>query len=204
MHVPPVAFRKDSWDQDIWNSVRHGNEYGIRGMFSGCVVDVGAHIGAFCSLAESFGARQIIAVEPDENNFDLLRFNCKHLLNDGRLTVHNRAISRYKGVRFSKEHDTWPNTGGALYAPNLTGAVEGITLDELIAEVDMPILLKLDCEGAEFGALRASQLKNVVAIVGEFHGVVDAIRSDLIAKGFAFSSHQTGERIGLFGANRTL
>jgi len=204
MHVPPIVFRKDSWDEDIWNSVRHGNEYGIKGMFGGCVVDVGAHIGAFCSLAESFGARRIIAVEPDEDNFDLLRFNCKHLLNDGRLAVHNKAISTHEGVRFSKAHDTWPNTGGALYVPNLTGAVEGITLDKLIAEVDMPILLKLDCEGAEFGALRASQLKNVVSIVGEFHGVVDGIRADLIAKGFAFSSHQTGERIGLFGANRTL
>ena len=204
MNSHPIAFRKGSWDESIWNSVREANEYGIKGRFEACVVDIGAHIGAFVSLAESIGAKHIIAVEPDVLNLELLQYNSRHLLNDGRLVVHSKAIAECSNLKFSKVYDTWPNTGGASYAPSIDGTVDGITIDELIQDIDMPILLKMDCEGAEFGSLKASRLKNVQAIVGEYHGDPEQLKQDLIAKGFEFSSHATSAGLGLFGAHRTL
>lgn len=197
-----VAFRAGSWDQDIWNSVRYKNEYGITERFEGCVLDIGAHIGAFSSLALAFGAKRIIAVEPDEDNCDLLRFNSKHMIRSGVLSVYQAAIAEKDGTKFAKAADTWPNTGGAAYCESPTGNIKGVSIDTLLRHIDLPVLIKIDCEGAEFAALEGSGLEKVVAIVGEYHGNVDTLRDNLMAKRFAFSSHATGQNIGLFGANR--
>lgn len=198
-----VLFREGSQDRDIWHAVRVKNEYGLTGHWPGDVVDVGAHIGAFSTLAATIGARRIIAIEPDPDNAYILRFNTRKL--GDKITVLEKAIG-CKGRKHSLVEDTWPNTGGVSYSESESGTVEAISLDDAFALLEGPILLKLDCEGCEYCALSTCDLSKVTAVVGEFHeswgGQVSTLEKILTEAGFLFSFHYTGAGIGLFGAHR--
>lgn len=198
-----VIFREGSQDKAIWHSVRVKNEYGLSGHWPGDVVDVGAHIGAFSTLAATIGARKIVAIEPDPDNAYLLRFNTRHL--HGKIAIIEKAVG-CPGKKHSLVEDTWPNTGGVSYAESESGTVDTVSLDEAFAMLEAPILLKLDCEGCEYCALQNCDLSKVTAIVGEFHeswgGQVKNLQELLTGQGFLFSHHYTGAGIGLFGAHR--
>ena len=174
-----VAFRVGSEDASIWDAIAHKNEYGIR-EWRGDVIDIGAHIGAFVHIAGNAGARIVYAIEPDANNFQLLKFNTNTISN---VIYDNLAVGPSFGVAH-KHHDTWPNTGGQAWRHDCSefgsDAIKMKTLDTVIAALrfhafnkeqpsDVPILLKLDCEGMEYDILRNSNLPGVKGIVGEYH-----------------------------------
>ncbi len=198
-----VAFREGSQDRDIWHSVRIKNEYSLHGKWLWDVIDVGAHIGAFTSLVASMGARKIIAVEPDPDNAYLLRFNTRSIKD--RVTVIEKAVG-CSGMKHALVEDTWPNTGGVSYAESPEGTVETVRLNDLLQDLEGPVLLKLDCEGCEYCAVSSADLSKVTAIVGEFHeswgGQVSQLEMALTSQGFLFSYHYTGAGIGLFGAHK--
>ena len=204
-----TTFRPESWDANIWKSVVEGNEYGISGKWEGDVLDVGAHIGSFTYYAiEKLGARVVVAVEPDANNFALLTSNLQTYIGSGRVMPMNFAVSNAQRATLESEAIPIQNTGGVHYIPDENGEVACIRLDELLSFLRPPVLLKIDCEGCEFEALQtAGNLDAITAIVGEYHcgrgdgNTLTLLRDLLVSRGFEFSN-KGDENIGLFGAHR--
>src|SRR5262245_53803879 len=56
------------------------NLYGLNNLDGAVVIDVGAHIGSFTSKAVESGARTVISVEPNPENFNALESNTAHFV----------------------------------------------------------------------------------------------------------------------------
>ncbi len=151
------------------------------------VVDVGANIG-FTSLyfASRYGARLVVAVEPDPDNATLLRRNLAQ--NGIEAVVLESAVGPDDRVaRFARTTDS--NLGRVADAGI---AVEMLSMASILerigdAEIDM---LKIDIEGGEgalFDAADLSWLRRVRAMMIEFHPeVVDRAAIVEIITGYGF------------------
>jgi FkbM family methyltransferase len=153
------------------------------------VVDIGANIGFFSMLAAARGAR-VTAYEPHPESFRHLQRNtrkwgvdCRQaaVVGDGservRLYVHPERSSRntLTGAEIG--------SGEALTTAIDVPAIE--FSDVLREPVD---LLKVDCEGAEFGFLdQADVVRNAKRIIAEVHataGDPEQLRRAVEAAGF--------------------
>lgn len=155
------------------------------------VVDVGAHGGAFARLVTDHQPRaRVVGVEAHADNAELLRLNCE------RMVAHGRAVGMHAAVDYSGRPlmlvssmgegglatcGSWVVPRGerpAEIPPTFTldeRPLPTVTLEDLMYEhgrrrID---LLKLDCEGSEFGILAHSpsvRAGHVRHVVGEYHG----------------------------------
>ena len=210
---PRFHYRPGSWDPAIWHSVVSANEYGFsdshdsRIPWRGDVIDVGGHIGAFTHLAlTKLNARRVFVVEPDPDNFVMLRKNLADHIADGRVVAINGGIGEV-GKTLQLHNNPGTNTGCAEYAENPSGTINVVSLQQLIADANAPVLLKLDCEGCEYVALLSDvNLGPVQEIIGEFHENDTRNVSDLQAalehRGYRFSYTRTTDNQGLFSASR--
>lgn len=205
------TFRPNTWDENIWNSIVIQNEYGIHNNWPGIVIDIGGHIGSFSYFMLQYKqAKKVIVIEPDPYNFKILTTNLQEFIDTNRVVAINAGIGKPNSQLklFAPIHD---NTGGISYVSAPNGDIQTITLDNLIDLADNEsILLKVDCEGCEYEALRCcTKLQKIQAIVGEFHVRLDCgpetLRSLLESNNFAFRYHFTSSsnNIGLFGAHQT-
>jgi FkbM family methyltransferase len=182
-------------------------------------VDIGGHIGAFaCFAADKLKSRQVIAVEPNWKNIQLLDENAT-----SRPVIEPvwAAAAGKSGHRLRRIGESFPNTGGARYEPceaheSPEGPALSITLDGLLHTADyVPVLVKLDCEGAEYDILEAwKNTDKVGAVIGEWHAESDEDeakrRAQLISifesRGYAVSvgpRHKPdGPIVGLFAAHK--
>jgi FkbM family methyltransferase len=202
-------FRPNTWDAGIWNSVVEHNEYGIINNWPHNVIDIGGHIGSFSYfITVNKGAKKVITLEPDPDNFNILQYNLQEQIQQGFVVAFNAGIGHpnLSLSLFAPIHD---NTGGMSYTESVFGSIPSFTLDSLIDLLDdSPILLKLDCEGCEYTALeQCTKLSRINAIVGEFHVRGEkgphCLQNILINQNFIFNFHFKGsEHIGLFGAHQ--
>jgi FkbM family methyltransferase len=204
------SFRPNTWDANIWNSIVESNEYSIIDNWPHNVIDIGGHIGSFSYfITAKKGAKKVIVLEPDPNNFHLLQQNLKPQIDNGVVIAFNAGIGSPNST-LSLVAPIADNTGGISYTESDSGTIRTFTLDNLIDLLvdDSPILLKLDCEGCEYTALeQCTKLSRINAIVGEFHVRGDknheSLKNILVSHNFLFSSHFTGSNyIGLFGAHQ--
>lgn len=131
------------------------------------IVDAGANIGV-SSLYFSmvFPQATVVAVEPDEDTFELLVRNCAHRKNilavNAALWSHDRGVS----IR-SSANGSWAHTVAD------GGLTKSMTLRQLISLVDAAslLVLKLDIEGAEKEVCRVSEseLRQAPCILVEPH-----------------------------------
>lgn len=131
------------------------------------VVDIGAHIGmTSIPWAKEQPRATFFAYEPDPNTYANLQRNIK------ANRVHNlRAINAGlapTSCKLSQETHAW-NTGGNRSQPSPQGTVSGITL-QTIKDRHRPTVLKIDCEGAEFGSVEGDILVDVESVIIEIHG----------------------------------
>ena len=212
-------FRPGTEDEGIWNAIYVANDYGLQGEWHGTVVDIGGHIGAFaCFAADKLKSRQVIAVEPNWKNIQLLDENAT-----SRPVIEPvwAAAAGKSGHRLRRIGETVPNTGGARYEPceaheSPEGPALSITLDGLLHTADyVPVLVKLDCEGAEYDILEAwKNTDKVGAVIGEWHAESDEDeakrRAQLInifeSRGYEVSvgprHKEDGPIVGLFAAHK--
>ncbi len=166
------------------------------------VIDVGAHIGSFALKAWKAGA-EVWAFEPEQENYDLLTRN---IAQNGAWMVHafQDAIMGETGPATLYKWQKSPgNTGsygmhyGAAFdAPAVM--INAITLAEALLLLDGPCdLLKLDCEGAEYGILErcpAGVLGKIKRIIMEWHISVAAagcLQDRLLGTGFVLDKFNT-------------
>lgn len=135
------------------------------------VVDVGGHIGSFSvKTASKSGAAKIYTCEPFPPTFDILRSNTEKF---DHVEVSRIAISNRSGTDTLYFSEANPAENSLVRKTDNSIDVSLMTLEEFldskkITNVD---LLKLDCEGAEFEILHASEnvLGRIQKMVMEVH-----------------------------------
>ncbi|MDP2189353.1 MAG: FkbM family methyltransferase [Sphingobacteriaceae bacterium] len=122
------------------------------------VLDIGANVGFFSLLAwYKLPAAKILAFEPIARNFKLLQKNTAGIPANNLLAQH-AAVSDVVGeivLRFNEQDIT---TSASLLA-NSTGGTEEVVASTTLAaifeqhQLRKVDLLKMDCEGAEYGII---------------------------------------------------
>jgi FkbM family methyltransferase len=147
------------------------------GRFPGArtVVDIGANLGVFALYAARQGASRIIAFEPNAAAFGCMQRNIAESRMEQRILPRRLAVSGTAGrtVRFPRDASVY----NAIAPDDAAGdfeTVETVSLAAIVAQ-DAPQgidLLKMDCEGAEYDILYASDapLERVREIRMEYHG----------------------------------
>jgi FkbM family methyltransferase len=199
-------FRPDSYDKFIIDEVWKNDEYFLERAdvpVDGCIVDIGAHIGAFAVKADSvFPGRTIIALEPVPANFRLLRQNLKRngcrsgVALEMAVTATTGRTMVYLDPANTAGHST------AVHVSQVATPAKGITLADLVKRYDLPRLgfLKIDCEGGEYGILLASDFHALAPRISnlalEYHPVeshgFEQLRPLLEAEGFSMTAHKDG------------
>jgi len=112
------------------------------------LIDCGANIGlSVLHFAHEFPEAQIIAIEPDDDNFKLLRKNTRYFGN--RITPLKGGVWNASGKLSIRN----PEAGAAGFQVEIAddGAIQAYTIDEIctMAGVKAPFLVKVDIEGAQ-------------------------------------------------------
>jgi FkbM family methyltransferase len=215
-------FRAGTCDANVFRSVVELNEYALPDTLAAdeLILDIGAHIGSFTQACLDRGARRIMAFEPDPENFQRLRRHLAPEIGAGWVSPLPCAVtSSSAGLLVLSEYLVSPeevNTGGACVrrigagrlVPSLN--IESVTLALSVGAVQ---LLKLDCEGSEWGILhrlfcRPDLALPVAAVCGEYHPGheyrPEELRPWLVGLGFDhIRTRPHGESgLGLFWASR--
>ena len=160
------------------------------------ILDIGANVG-FSTLffATSFPDATIISVEPDPDNYNLLKQNVAPIVSAGRCCTYHAAAWHSPGEvqltdassdgRFASVRVTESRGDVARLA---TAMKIGDILDD--AGLDSVDLVKMDAEGAErelFKREHASWLARVGAVAAEFHADArEASDADNVLAEFGF------------------
>jgi FkbM family methyltransferase len=141
------------------------------------IVDIGAHIGSFTSLAAKyFPNATIYSFEPLRPNYQLLVRNSPK----GRVRTQNLAVLGFYGNEAG--HDLYPGSEleHAYRSRQLTNA---ISAERLLRKFKLQRIdfLKIDCEQSEVNIFREldylDRLKDIDVISGEWH--FDTARTEL-------------------------
>lgn len=166
------------------------------------VIDIGANFGSFSVLASrKVGpAGRVIAFEPDPRVFERLVRNVA-INKLGNVTVNNEAVAAAEGVMQLYVHDRSafttlaPDVDGRISADARTVRVRTRTLASVIDGLDAEIgLLKIDCEGSEYGildALDARTASRIRQITMEVHEIEGRQMSEVPARLRALGFHVT-------------
>ena len=134
------------------------------------IIDCGSNMGiAVLYFKVIYPEARIIAFEPSEVPFDLLRRNVQSFKH-GDITIHNLAVSDQKGTIpfYYEEHNPTSLRGSVCKerASSKRGEVEAVRLSDYINEpVDF---LKIDVEGAEHALVKDLVLQNKLYLISQF------------------------------------
>ncbi|MBR1252067.1 FkbM family methyltransferase [Bradyrhizobium sp. AUGA SZCCT0169] len=137
------------------------------------LLDCGANYGYWSTMVSSrrYGSQRAIAIEPSSSNYAYLRRNA--VLNGDRFETLKSAIGEKSGTAYlsGRKH------ASMLIADHVEGgeAVPMVSLDDLMDRMDlstMRLVLKLDVEGLEIGAMigGARLLRTDCVVICEDHG----------------------------------
>ncbi len=139
-----------------------------------CVIDIGAHIGAFTVFAAKYAKHgQVYAYEPHPENFQLLKENIA-LNGLKNIQTFNLGVGGHNGE--SKLYiDEANNAGHSMF--NVTDSsivMQLISLSSIFEDNELEYcdLLKIDCEGAEYEILFNAPgviLDKIGSIAMEYH-----------------------------------
>ncbi len=190
---------------EIINDVRIRNFYLDKGfgVFSpgDIVIDIGAHIGAFAIECAIRGAT-VLAFEPDPENFAILKKNIEANDFENIISAYDTAVSNFTGIA-ELYKDSKNNGSHSLLKGCIDNGISGsvkvktISLDDILKDYLKIKLIKLDCEGAEYGILESSDLDKVEKIVCELHNrdKSPGLVKHLEKSGFEVTWHY-GKRLG--------
>lgn len=180
------------------------------------IVDVGANIGASVLwLGRHYPEARIMAIEPNPEAVTLLTANASRNGLMGRVQIWQVAVGGRKStgrlVEGRSLADTRLTSTDDLGLPNGRGRVQVVALQDVLARLDCDIdLLKVDCEGGEFGLLGEAthaDLARVWAVVGEYHASAarswSTLERHLTEAGFSVRAEtQAKNGVGTFVATR--
>jgi FkbM family methyltransferase len=143
------------------------------------VLDIGGFIGDSSYYALKAGAKQVISIEPDQENLKIYKLQDHY--NDPRLIVLEQAVSDTDSESDLFVNDTTPNKGTPTLRKTRGRSkikVSTISFSSLIKQYN-PTILKIDCEGGEI--YFDYNLPNVIALSMELHlGIIGEEKSNYI------------------------
>jgi FkbM family methyltransferase len=153
-------------DANMHREVVESNQYHLnkQNMRDRIVIDIGANIGAFALYAATLGAKQVVAVEPISMSYNTF---LKNISRTGlsTITTHKKLVSD-KGNQFIKVSIN--DNAGANSMYNVSDnfeVVETMTFRDIMNQIaGHDILLKLDCEGAEYDIILNADPMDMVRI----------------------------------------
>jgi FkbM family methyltransferase len=175
----PIAYRAGESDLDVFRQIFIEREYSCLDgeEIDGLIIDCGANVGySSAYLLERFPRAHLLAVEPDQGNFEMLLKNVARF-GDRATCVHGGVWSNRCGLVFDEN----PYRDGRAWAIRVrearqgeTAAIEAFSIPDLMAmtQNDRVSLLKMDVERAEIQIFGSRQTEWVAAcerIVIELH-----------------------------------
>jgi FkbM family methyltransferase len=213
---PPAWFtlREGTSDRWVYDEVVGRNDYGLVGphLAGRAVLDVGSHVGTFALAAVTRGAAAVHCYEADPENAAVLAANAGHM---PRVAVFPVPVRGADGERLQLKplYDEW-NRGGREVVPG-QGLPQAVGIGAAVrrcAAADQGGrvgLLKLDCEGSEWGILAGlagdpGAAGLIDAVVGEWHhgGGLAELRAALEPLGFVVTGRPEADGRGTFTATR--
>lgn len=160
------------------------------------IIDCGANIGLSVRyLAAAYPDARIVAVEPDESNFSMLRRNCEKNAN---ISCIKAGIWPVPGSIHLQKEGLGPSALRTVMGHGGT-SVEAVTISQIMERLGMErvSLLKIDIEGSElelFSGADTSWIDRVDAISIELHdswrpGCGDAFFKAIAPWNWSFSFH---------------
>lgn len=153
------------------------------------ILDFGAHVGsASLALHRIFPAVRIFCYEPSPATARFLRRNLS--ANGVTAEIHELVVAGRDGHAFLAT-DVAASSQAFLHSSGLKGTpVQVSSFDHAIEALGLgPVLLKLDCEGSEFGILEQSSrpsFLNVQTVLLEYHPPGDYGRVSAALERFGF------------------
>ena len=193
-----VTIRRGTTDLQCLEKVFLADEYHSPFQLSPrLIVDGGANVGmATLFFAHQYAHARIVAIEPEHDNFQILKKNCGNLPN---VTLIQAALWSQRDATLdihSRDAEAWAFWGGREIAldSQASTAISTITGPELLSRFDAEQidLLKLDIEGSErdlFSKGTEEWLDRIQIIAIELHdryleGCAQAFYSALMARKF--------------------
>jgi len=168
----PVLLRDNYSDKAIFRQVFYQRQYALdrlHGFEAKHIIDAGANIGlASIYFSHLFPGAEIVALEPQADNFKLLKENVKSYTNVSCLL----AGLWYKEERIDIQN---PDSLAASFMveANPDSSIRGLTIDTILADKKWKVIdiLKMDIEGAEkeIFSHNADWLKQVRLLIIELH-----------------------------------
>lgn len=219
LHIEGISF--EDIDRSTWGLIAGilvDREYNPTGYEIGSddhVVDIGAHRGVFLGYAANRTRGQILAIEPDPENFRSLQSLVeKNKYRNIRLM--NAAVAATSGeARLYRSSASSRHTltgidqkSGESIDDSLV--VTTVSLDEALAPFSVVHFLKMDCEGAEYSILDSASvetLSKIQRLVVELHGLdtyeVSLSIEKILAPSFDdLSVRRTSHKLGLLYARK--
>lgn len=152
-----------------------------------CVLDIGAHVGAFATNIAAAAYVHVECYEPSPDSARFLRDNIVRNGLDDRVRVHELALAGSEGTALLDD-----NHGGSVHNGLVRGdhrlvagddawgergvlSVATTTFDKAVTDAPLPVtVVKLDCEGGEYELVYASAPESwasVQRVVMEYHPV---------------------------------
>lgn len=130
--------------------------------------DIGANYGYFALLLHAIvrGKGRVYAFEPNPQVFECLALSIKPYRHAGSLRAFQVALGSRESVEDLYFDPSIPGGGSILFSEMVkktgklsSSSVKVTTLDKMFGDIDMeaPIFIKMDVEGAEYGVLRGAQ-----------------------------------------------
>ncbi|HUR23450.1 MAG TPA: FkbM family methyltransferase [Acidimicrobiales bacterium] len=169
------------------------------------VLDIGAHIGSFAlQVAEIDPAARVLCYEASSTTATFLRRNIEENGLADRITVRQAAVSSESGWGVLADNGAAGCENGlVLRADDAVGArlgnrVATHSFDDVVCDSGGPVdLVKIDCEGAEYGMILTSapdSWRDVRQIVLEYHPVPGhdwgQLETYLVGLGFDVVDHE--------------
>lgn len=186
MFTPPIMrgrilkarglfMRLGTTDIGIFEQIFYSKQYEIRDIFPQYIIDAGANIGlATCYFKKRWPDSNIVAIEPEDSNFELLRLNTLKFEN---VDVLKAGI--WNKLGFLDFESDKVNFDSFVVKESTRTGISAITIAEILHMYKWPHidLLKMDIEGAEkeiFDETAHKWLPFVKVLVIELH---DRIKS---------------------------
>ena len=170
---------------------------------SDTVIDIGAHIGFFTIIAAVKAKRgKILAFEPNNKSFELLRENIKLNKFENTIITNSGVLDITGKAELFLSDDYSIGNSMFLEKSDKKEIVEVVTLSDIINahQIKKINLLKLDCEGAEFKIilnLNDDIIKKIEKITVEVHPKmanrsINELKEFLNKKGFLVQKRDLG------------